>query len=160
VHRFVNDLERPVGTYLLGRRMYQTMVYWETVPTEGGSPAAQDFARIWRAADKIVYSKTLASAASGRTRIEREFDPEAVRRFKAGVERDLTVGGSRLAAQAIEADLVDEWQLFLTPVVVGGGTPWLPRNVHVELELLDQHRFASGVAYLHYRTAARVGPKA
>src|SRR5437870_8787895 len=153
VHRFVNDLERAVGTYLYGRRMYEVMVYWETADTLAEQPPFErDFAEIWQAADKIVYSRTLEQAASSRTRIEREFDPDAVRRMKASAERDLSVGGPELAAQAIKAGLVDELHLFVTPIVVGGGNPWLRDGVRVELELLDEHRFGSGVVHLHYRT--------
>jgi dihydrofolate reductase len=153
VHAFVNDLERPVGTYLYGRRMYQTMVFWESPPDLAVQPpVVQDFANIWQAADKIVYSKTLRTVSSAKTRIEREFDVEEVRQLKAKAARDLTVGGPELAAQAIEAGLVDEYQLFLVPVVVGGGKRWLPGNgVHVNLELLDQRRFRNGTVYLHYR---------
>jgi dihydrofolate reductase len=153
VHAFVNDLERPVGTYLYGRRMYEVMLAWETPHTFAGqSPAMQDYAQIWQAADKIVYSTALDTVSSARTRIEREFDPEAVRQLKAGAERDLGVGGADLAAQAIRAGLVDEWHLFLTPIVVGGGNPSLPDHVRVNLELLDERRFAGGVVYLRYRT--------
>jgi len=154
VHTLVNELERLIGTYLYGRRMYDVMVYWETADTlaDQSPPPERDFAEIWQAADKIVYSKTLEQAASARTRIEREFDPEAVRRMKASAERDLSVGGPELAAQAIKAGLVDELHLFVTPIVVGGGNPWLPDGVRVELELLDEHRFGSGVVYLRYRT--------
>jgi dihydrofolate reductase len=119
VHAFVNDLERPVGTHLLGRRMYDVLVYWETVPLEGQPPYIREFAEIWRAADKIVYSKTLETASSARTRIEPDFDPETVRKLKAAAERDLTVGGPELAARAFRAGLVDEVHLFLAPVVVG-----------------------------------------
>jgi dihydrofolate reductase len=153
VHSFVNELERPVGTYLYGRRMYDVMVYWETADTLADRSPERDFAEIWKAADKIVYSKTLEQAASARTRIEREFDPEAVRRQKASAERDLSVGGPDLAAQAIKAGLVDEIHLFVTPIIVGGGTPWLPDGVRVKLELLDERRFGSGVVYLQYRTS-------
>jgi dihydrofolate reductase len=155
VHSFVNELERPVGTYLYGRRMYEVMVYWETADTLADqSPSPEhDFAEIWKAADKIVYSKTLEQAASARTRIEREFDPEAVRRQKASAERDLSVGGPDLAAQAIKAGLVDELHLFVTPIIVGGGTSWLPDGVRVKVELLDERRFGSGVVYLQYRTS-------
>jgi dihydrofolate reductase len=153
VHSFVNDLERPVGNYLYGRRMYEVMVYWETADTLPDQPAfIRDFAQIWQAADKIVYSKTLETVSSARTRIEQDFDPEAVRQLKESSERDLTVGGPDLAAQAIKAGLVDELQLFVNPVVVGGGNQSLPENVHVELELLDQRRFRNGVVYLQYRT--------
>ena len=153
VHSFVNDLERPVGTYLYGRRMYEVMRYWETAHTVADQPpVAQDFAQIWQAADKIVYSRTLETVSSARTRIERDFDPEAVRQLKAAAKRDITVGGPDLAAQAIKAGLVDEYQLFLTPNLVGGGKQSLPDNVRLELELLDERRFGSGVVYLHYRT--------
>jgi dihydrofolate reductase len=152
VHAFVNDLERSVGTYLYGRRMYETMVYWENPPGSAEQPAyVRDFAEIWQRADKIVYSKTLQNASSAKTRVEREFDPDAVSRLKATAHRDLTVGGAELAAQAIEAGLVDEYQLFLVPVVVGGGKRSLPDNVRVTLELLEERRFRNGTVYLHYR---------
>ena len=152
VHAFVNELERPVGTYLYGRRLYEVMLYWETAHTVPDQrPVEQDYAEIWQRADKIVYSKTLAKADSARTRIERSFDPEAIRQLKALSERDLSIGGPELAAQAIQAGLVDEYRLFLTPVVVGGGTPSLPDHVRVKLALLDERRFDNGVAYLHYR---------
>jgi dihydrofolate reductase len=153
VHAFVNDLERRIGTYLYGRRMYDVMRYWETAPTgDDPSSVAKDYAVIWRAADKIVYSTTLATASSARTRIERDFDPQAVRQMKAAARRDLSVGGPDLAGQAIKAGLVDELHQFLVPIVVGGGKASLPDNVRVELELLDEHRFNSGVVHLHYRT--------
>jgi dihydrofolate reductase len=153
VHAFVNDLERPVGTYLYGRRMYEVMVPWETAHTFADQrPVMQDFAQLWQAADKVVYSKTLETPSSARTRIEPNFDPEAVRQMKTQAERDLTVGGPDLAAQAIKAGLVDEWHLFLTPIVVGGGTPSLPDKVRVKLELLDERRFGNGVVFLRYRT--------
>jgi dihydrofolate reductase len=153
VHSFVNDLERPVGTYLYGRRMYEVMVYWETAHALADQPPfIQDFAEIWQAADKIVYSRTLEAVSSARTRIERDFDPEAVRQLKASTGRDITVGGPDLAAQAIEAGLVDEYHLFLAPIVVGGGTQSLPDNVRVKLELLDERRFGNGMVHLHYRT--------
>ncbi len=152
VHAFVNELERPVGTYLYGRRMYETMVFWESQPSLAEQPSpGQDFAGIWQSAGKIVYSRTLETVASARTRIERDFDPEAVRRLKATAARDLTVGGAELAARAIEAGLVDEYQLFLVPVVVGGGKRALPHAiVRVNLELLDERRFSNGTVYLHY----------
>jgi dihydrofolate reductase len=153
VHAFVNDLERSVGTYLYGRRMYETMVFWESPPDLAAQPpVVQDFAAIWQKADKIVYSKTLETVRSAKTRIEREFDPEAVRQLKARAGSEITVGGAELAAQAIEAGLVDEYQLFLVPVVVGGGKRSLPDNVRVDVELLDERRFRSGTVYLHYRT--------
>jgi dihydrofolate reductase len=151
VHRFVNDLERPIGTYLYGRRMYEVMVYWETAHTVADEPPfIRDYTEIWQAADKIVYSKTLDEVSSARTRIEREFDPEQVQQLKAQAERDLSVGGPDLAAQAIRAGLVDEYHLFLTPIVVGGGTQSLPDGVRLQLELLAERRFANGVVYLRY----------
>jgi dihydrofolate reductase len=155
VHAFVNDLERPVGTYLYGRRMYDVMRSWETAPTSGDESAAvRDFAGIWQAADKIVYSRTLEAVSSAKTRLERDFDPEAVRQLKASADRDLSVGGPELAAQALAAGLVDEIHLFLNPVLVGGGNPALPDGVPAQLELLDERRFGSGVVHLHYRVAA------
>jgi dihydrofolate reductase len=150
VHTFINDLQRPVGTYLYGRRMYEVMVAWETLALANQPPFMQEFAEIWQAADKIVYSKTLETASSARTRIERDFDPEAVRRMKAG--RDLSVAGPHLAAQAIRAGLVDEWHMFVAPVVVGGGTRFLPPDVRLKLELVDQRGLAGGMIHLHYRT--------
>ena len=154
VHAFVNDLERAVGTYLYGRRMYDVMVAWETMPLADQPSAVRDFAEIWRAADKVVYSTTLETASSARTRIERVFDPDVVRQMKAMAARDISVGGPGLAVEAIGAGLVDEYHLFLTPILVGGGTPSFPDDVRVELELLDESRFASGVVHLHYRTKA------
>jgi dihydrofolate reductase len=155
VHAFVNDLERPIGTYLYGRRMYDVMRYWETAPTIGDQAAvARDYAKIWQAADKVVYSRTLASASSARTRIEKDFDAAAVRRMKAAATRDFSIGGPELAAQAIKDGLVDEIHLFLVPVLVGGGTRALPNHVRVTLQLLDERRFADGVVYLQYRTGA------
>lgn len=154
VHAFINDLERPVGTYLYGRRMYETMRFWETAHAIAGqSPVALDFARIWQAADKIVYSTTLREPATARTRIERDFDPDRVRKLKAAAGRDLTVGGAQLAARAIAAGLVDEYQLFVVPAVVGGGTRSLPGQVRLNLALAAEHRFGSGVIYLCYRPA-------
>ena len=153
VHAFINDLERPVGTYLYGRRMYETMVGWETDPTLADqSPVLRDFGEIWQAADKIVYSKTLEAVSTARTRIERDFDPEAVRQMKALARRDLIVGGPELAAHAFGAGLVDEYQLFVAPMVVGGGKRFLPDNVRMKLELLDERRFGNGMVHLHYRT--------
>jgi dihydrofolate reductase len=153
VHRFVNELERPVGTYLYGRRMYEVMAYWETAETADQPPFERDYAQIWRVADKVVYSKMLATASTARTRIERDFDPEAVRRLKAQAERDISVGGPGLAAVAIRAGLVDEYHLFVGPIVIGGGNRALPDAVRFELELLDERRFGNGVVHLHYRTA-------
>jgi len=153
VHTFIIDLERPVGTYLYGRRMYEVMVYWETANVVTDIPPfMEDFAKIWQAADKIVYSKTLTIVSSERTRIERDFDPEAVRQMKGVAGRDITVGGPDLAAQAMKAGLVDELQLFVTPIVVGGGKQSLPNSVLVKLELVDERRFGNGLVYLRYRT--------
>jgi dihydrofolate reductase len=151
VHAFVNDLERPIGTYLYGRRMYEVMVYWETAHTIPDQPPfIRDYARIWQAADKVVYSKTLETVSSARTRIERDFDPEAVRQMKATAERDISMGGPTLAAQAIAAGSVDELRLFVAPVVVGGGTRALPDDVRWSLDLLDERRFGNGMVYLRY----------
>jgi dihydrofolate reductase len=152
VHTFMNNLERPVGTYLYGRRMYEVMVAWETLTLADQPLFMQDFAMIWQAADKIVYSKTLETASSARTRIERAFDPDVVRQMKAAAGRDITVGGPDLAAHAFRARLVDELQLFLAPVLVGGGKQSLPDDVRVKLELLDERRFGNGMVYLRYRT--------
>lgn len=149
VFAYLNEIERGIGTHLYGRRMYETMFSWETVPLEGQSAAFRDFAGIWRAADKIVYSTTLQAAATPRTRIEPRFDPEAVRALKQ--RGTVSVGGPTLAASAIRAGLVDEYQLFVVPVAVGGGTPVFPSGARVALELVDQHRFASGFVYLRYR---------
>src|ERR1700685_956726 len=152
VFAFVNDLERPIGAYLYGRRMYETMVFWETA-TSGGDQAAvvRDFGEIWRAAAKIVYSRTLQVPSSERTRIEHDFDPAAIRRLKESSDRDITVSGAGLAGEAIAAGLGDECRLFLLPVVVGGGKRALPANFRVQLELLAERRFRSGVVSLHYR---------
>jgi dihydrofolate reductase len=150
VHAFVNDLERPIGTYLYGRRMYDVMVAWETITDE--QPFVQDYAELWRAADKIVYSRSLEAVSSERTRLERNFDPDAIHQMKAAAERDISVGGPELAAQAIRAGLVDEIALYLSPIVVGGGTRALPDDGRVKLELLAERRFGNGVVHLRYRT--------
>jgi dihydrofolate reductase len=156
VHAFVNDLERSIGTYLYGRRMYETMVFWETASTEADEPPVfYDYAGIWRAAQKVVYSRTLQTVSSARTRIERELDPDAVRRLKESSGADIAVGGAELAGQAIGAGLVDECHLFLFPIVVGGGKRALPDNVRAQLELLDERRFENGVVHLHYRVGQR-----
>jgi dihydrofolate reductase len=152
VHAFVNDLERPIGTYLYGRRMYEVMVAWETI--DDPSPVMRDYAEIWRQAEKIVYSGTLEAVASARTRIERTFDPDAVRQLKASAGHDISVGGPTLAAHAFRAGLVDECHLIVNPVVVGGGTRALPDGVRLELELLDERRFDGGVVHLHYAAKA------
>jgi dihydrofolate reductase len=152
-YSFINDLLRPVGTYLYGRRLYELMQIWETDPAAAAqSPGTREFAAIWQAADKVVYSRTLQAASATRTRIERDFDPQAVQQLKAAAGRDLTVGGPDLGAQAIGAGLVDEVQLFVWPVVVGGGKRFLPDRARLQLELLDERRFGSGVVYLRYRT--------
>jgi dihydrofolate reductase len=151
VHSFVNELERPAATYLYGRRMYEAMLYWETAHTlPGQPPCVREFTGIWQAADKVVFSKTLESVSSARTRIERDFDPGAIRRLKSGSRRDMTVGGADLAGQAIGAGLVDELHLFLVPATVGGGKPVLPEGVRLDLQLLDSRRFADGTVYLRY----------
>jgi dihydrofolate reductase len=154
VHRFVNDLERPIGTYLYGRGMYEVLVAWETMDTSSEPRHIEDYAQVWRDADKIVYSRTLESPSSARTRIERDFDPDEVRELKEAADRDLGIGGPELAAQAIKAGLVDEYHLFLSPILVGGGKRAFPADVRVELELLDEHRFGNGVVHLHYRLRA------
>jgi dihydrofolate reductase len=153
VHAFVNDLERPLGTYLYGRRMYETMVFWETASTTRPDEPTVfwDYAELWRATEKVVYSRTLETVSSARTRIEREFDPEAVRRLKQSSEADIAVGGAELAGHAFGARLVDECHLFLCPIVVGGGKRAVRDNLRVQLELLDERRFRSGVVHLHYR---------
>jgi dihydrofolate reductase len=154
VHAFVNDLERSIGTYLYGRRMYDTMVFWETALELTGEPEVfTEFARIWQATDKVVYSRTLETTRSSRTRIERDFKPEAIREMKATALRDIAVGGPHLAAEAFRAGLVDELQLLVAPIVVGGGNRSLPSDVRVKLELIDQRRFQSGLVYLQYRTS-------
>jgi dihydrofolate reductase len=153
VHTFVNDLERRAGTYLYGRRMYEVMVYWETAHTLADQPPfVRDYTEIWQAAEKIVFSRTLQTVSSARTRIERDFDPEAIRQMKAAAERDITVGGPELAARAMTAGLIDEIHLFVAPIVVGGGKKFLPDDVRLELDLLDERRFGNGVVHLHYRT--------
>jgi dihydrofolate reductase len=150
VHAFVNDLERPIATYLYGRRMYETMAYWESpANTADQSTAVQEYGEIWRAADKVVYSRTLETVATARTSIERELDPAAVRRLKETTSGDLGIGGAELAARAIGAGLVDEYHLFLVPVVVGAGKRALP-DARLSLELLDERRFGNGTVYLRY----------
>jgi dihydrofolate reductase len=154
VHAYVNDLERPIGTYLYGRRMYETMAVWETMGNGlDEHPLTRDFGEIWRSADKVVYSTTLETASTRRTRIERAFEPDAVREMKAHAARDITIGGAGLAGEALRAGLVDECHLFLTPIIVGGGTAALPDGVRLQLELLDERRFGGGVVSLRYRSA-------
>jgi dihydrofolate reductase len=151
VHTVVNDLERPIGTYLYGRRMYEVMVAWETMDTSEQSPFTQDYAAIWRAADKVVYSTTLQAVSSDRTRLERGFDPDAIARMKRAGPSDISIGGPGLAAQALQAGLVDELHLFVAPVVVGAGTPWLPGDLRLRLELRQERGFANGMVHLDYR---------
>jgi len=151
VHSFVNDLERPVGTHLYGRRMYEVLKVWESDDLlVGQPPCIHDYAEIWRAADKIVYSRSLEEVSTSRTKIERTFDPEAVRRLKDKEEREISIGGPELAAQAIEAGLVDEIHLFLAPVAVGDGKPALPIHSHLPLQLLDHRSFSNGTVYVRY----------
>jgi dihydrofolate reductase len=149
VFSFIRELERPAGTYLYGRRMYETMLYWESADPDEGY--VREFAEIWRNADKLVYSRSLGSVSSARTRLEHDFDPEAVRRLKAGAARRITIGGANIAGQALAAGLIDELRLLTVPVVLGGGKPWLPIGVSLPLHLLETRRFASGVVYLRYR---------
>ncbi len=151
VHAYVNELERPIGTYLYGRRMYEVMSAWETMPLEDKPQVARDFAGIWRAAEKIVYSSTLAAPSTSRTRLKRSFDPDAVQQLKETSRRDLSVGGPTLAASALSAGLVDEFHLFLVPILVGGGTMAFPDGIHFKLELVGEHRFHGGFVHLHYR---------
>lgn len=151
VHAFVNELERPVGTYLLGRRMYEVLSVWDTMDTTDEPPEIAEYAAIWRAARKIVYSSTLESVSTERTRIEREFDVEAVRALMRESAAPISIGGPTLAAHAVRAGLVDRFQLFLNPIVVGGGTAFLPRDARVHLELKGERIFGNGVVYLDYR---------
>src|SRR4051794_2486964 len=149
---FITDLVRPIGTYLYGRRMYETMAVWETEPALAAeSELMADFANVWQAADKVVYSTTLQATSTAKTRLEHRFDPESVRDMKTSAARDFTVGGPALAAHAFKAGLVDECQLFIYPVLVGHGKPAFPRDARVQLELLEEHRFANGVVNLGYR---------
>jgi dihydrofolate reductase len=158
VHSFINELAAPFGTYLYGRRMYETMVYWETAHTRPDLPrVALDWARQWQAAEKVVYSKTLAEPRSARTRVEREFDPEAVRRLKGATAHDLTVDGPELAGHALRAGLVDELQMIVCPVIVGGGKRFFPAGVQLDLELLEERRFSKGVLFLRYAARLAAG---
>ncbi|WP_458111100.1 dihydrofolate reductase family protein [Arthrobacter sp. R1-13] len=151
VHTFINHNEGLVGTFLLGRRMYEVMVWWETLQLDDEPPAIRDFARIWKQADKVLYSTTLDTVSSTRTRIEQSFDPAAVRQLKETADRDISVAGPVLAAHAIRAGLVDEYRVYVTPMIVGGGKQFLPDDVRLGVELLEERRFASGVVYLRYR---------
>jgi dihydrofolate reductase len=151
--RFITNLVRATGTHLYGRRMYETMMGWETDPNLAAeSPLNRDFAEIWQAADKIVYSRTLEAVSTRKTQIERNFNPEAIRQLKEAVEQDILIGGPELAAHAFRSGLIDECHLFLLPIIVGGGKPALPDNVRLELELLEERRFGNGAVFLRYRT--------
>jgi dihydrofolate reductase len=152
VFEFITELVRPIGTYLYGRRLYETMAYWEA-PVEGSSPEHREFARIWQKAEKIVFSRTLTAPATRNTRVERDFDPEVIRELKRESEHDISIGGAELAGVAIEADLVDECQLFIHPVIVGGGKPAF-RGIRRNLELLETRRFGTGVIHVRYRVRA------
>ena len=158
VHAFVNDLERPIGTYLYGRKMYEVMAAWETMPDGPDGPdehpVARDFAGIWRAAHKIVFSRTLTAVATDRTRLVSAFDPAEIRALKESSDRDLSVGGANLAAEALRAGLVDDLQQIVVPVIVGGGTSWLPDGIRLDLDLVGEHRFTNGAVHLHYRPRA------
>jgi dihydrofolate reductase len=152
VHAFINDLEQPIGAYLYGRKMYETMAAWETPETiPDRTPAMLDFATVWQAANKVVYSKTLEAVHTAKTRLEREFDPKAILALKAQSSRDIAIGGPTLAAHAIRARLVDEYHLFLAPIMVGGGNAFFPPNVRVTLELLDERGFENGMVHMRYR---------
>lgn len=145
-------LLKSFGTFLYGRSLYETMAVWETDPTLAKqSDLAADFARTWRAAGKVVYSTTLSAVSTNITRLERHFDAATVQNLKSSATSDLTIGGANLAAQAFASGLIDEYQLFVWPMIVGGGKPALPPGVRTELELLDQHRFGNGALYLRYR---------
>ena len=152
LHSFINNLERTTGTYLYGRRMYETMQVWETDPNLAeDSPITREYAEIWQAANKIVYSKTLAAASTRKTQIERNFNPEAIQQLKKTAQHDILIGGPELAAHAFQSGLIDECHLFLTPIIVGGGKPSIPDHVRLELELLEERRFSNGMVYLRYR---------
>jgi dihydrofolate reductase len=154
-HAHVNAAERPIGTYLYGRRLYETMAVWQTLGTDPGDPQViRDYGELWRAADKVVYSSTLDAVSTPRTRLERSFDPAAVRALKSAADADLSVGGATLGASALRAGLVDECRIYLAPVIVGGGRSWLPDGLRLRLRLLDEQRFAGGMVYLRYS----VGP--
>jgi dihydrofolate reductase len=154
VHAFITELLRPIGTYLCGRRLYETMAYWNAPVIEDYPPEHRDFARIWHKAEKIVFSRTLPNATARNTRVERDFDLEAIRKLKGESEHDMSIGGAELAGLALEADLVDECHLFVNPVIVGGGKPAFRAGVRRNLELLETRRFGTGVVHLRYRVRA------
>jgi dihydrofolate reductase len=151
VHTFINNLVRSAGTFLYGRRMYEIMTVWETDPNLTAVSPYREFAEIWQAAEKIVYSRTLEHVSTRKTRLERNFDPKTIRQLKADAWQDLLIGGPDLAAHAFRAGLIDECQLLLAPVIVGGGKPALPKNFRLELELLEERRFGNGMVYLRYQ---------
>lgn len=153
VHAFTNDVIRPVGVHLYGRKMYETMVFWEANGDD--DPIGRDFATMWRAADKVVFSRTLTAVASERTRLERAFDPSMVRAMKANSPTDISISGPELAAHAFAAGLVDDVHLLLVPTLVGGGKRALPAGARISLALVDEHRFASGFVYLKYQVSAK-----
>jgi dihydrofolate reductase len=157
VHAFVNDLERPVGTYVYGRRMYEIMRVWETLDLADEGPEMADYAAVWKAADKVVFSSSLPEVTTTRTRLERTFDPEQVRALVADAPSDVAIGGPTVAAHAFAAGLVDDVHLFLNPVIIGSGTRALPEGVRTDLELVDEHRFANGVVHLHHRARREAG---
>ncbi|MEP6623047.1 MAG: dihydrofolate reductase family protein [Acidimicrobiia bacterium] len=160
VHAFVNRQERAIGTALYGRRMYEVMVAWETMDpkTAGNAEIMREYQEIWQTTDKVVYSGTLAEVTSARTRLERTFDPGAVRGLKDAATQSVSIGGPGLAAAALHAGLVDECGVYVNPVVVGGGTPWLPEGLRLDLDLVDEHRFGNGVVFLRYRVRHRRPP--
>ena len=161
VHQFIDDLERNTGTFLLGRRMYETLAVWDSMPEDGPSQAVNDYGKIWRAAKKIVYSRSLSKPSTKRTEIEHEFNGEAIVRLKSQTDKDLVIGGPHLAAEAIRAGLVDEFHQFIAPLLVGNGNFWLPRDISINLTLVEIHKFESGLqvhgqgissfVYLHYK---------
>jgi len=155
VHTFVNQLERGAGTYLYGRRMYEVMAVWETLGTDGDPGYIREYGEIWRSAHKIVYSRSLSAVSAAMTRLERAFQPEAISELKATAERDISIGGPNLAAEAFRARLVDVCQFFVAPIIVGGGTSAFPPDVRLSLKLLDERRFGNGMVYLHYEAAHR-----
>lgn len=154
VFGYINDHERDAGTYLYGRKMYEMMIAWETLDSEPGQTELMiDFARIWQSADKIVYSSTLTDVSTARTKIERSFDPDRIEELKRETDRDILIGGPTLAAHAVRAGLVDEYEQFVVPIIIGGGLPYLPRDVRIGLDLTLLHRFGSGTVHLRYRAA-------
>jgi dihydrofolate reductase len=154
VHQFINDLERSAGTHIYGRRMYETMMVWETDPNLAAeSPILRDYAEIWQAADKIVYSKTMQAVSTRKTQLQRNFNPADIRQLKEAAEQDILIAGPELAAHAFRAGLIDECHLFLAPVILGGGKPALPDNIRLQLELVEERRFANGMVFLRYRTS-------